>query len=444
MVSREVPSFKALFIPLAVEQLFQLLLGQMDVIMLSQYADESVAAIGLANQIIVMVTMVYGFIHFGTMIQLTQISSTENKRRGAEIVSHAMQLNIVFTIILTSVIVIFSESLLQLIQTPDDLMKEATTYLEIIAYGFLFHSLMGLMGAIFRSYSMVKLVMIITVTTNIINIILNYVVLFTPVQLLGEGVFGVALATNLSRVVGALLLLIYFAIHQKRLFSTINWSYVNLHITKKILYLGTPSAGEHVSYNLSQTIITGFIATLGAATVTAKIYTQTITSIVFAISMAISQATQLIIGKLIGIKLHQDAYRFSVRLFMKSISFSMLFTFVIALLSFMIVPFLTDNQEVRHLTIKLIFLSILLEPARTANVMLISALNVAGDVKYPVMISVIIVWGFVIPMSYMLGIWFNYGLLGIWIVFILDEWIRAFLLYSRWKKGKWKTISVIS
>ncbi len=438
-----VPTFKFLFIPLLIEQFFQLLLGNMDVLMLSQYSDKSVAAVGLANQIIVVTTMIYGFINIGTTIQLTQLSGMSQKEKSAKVVVHAFYLNIIFTIIMTTVLVVFNEAFLRWLQTPENLMEEAAIYLKVIAYGFIFHSIMGLTGSIFRSYSLVKVVMFVTVFTNILNIIFNSIVLFTPITLLGTGVSGVATATNMSRMIGMMILCIYFIRQKELLFGIINWLNIEVKAMKKILVLGIPSAGEHVSYNLSQVIITGFIASLGTATITAKIYAQTITSIVFACSMAISQAAQIITGKLIGNKLKDAAYSFSVKLLMKSIIVTTLFTAIIACLASSIVPIFTSNEEIIKLSILLVFLSILLEPARTANVLLVSTLNVAGDVKYPVFISIIVVWGFVIPMSFIVGIWLDYGIIGIWIVFILDEWIRACFLFLRWKKGYWKSLNIL-
>ncbi|TQR05522.1 MATE family efflux transporter [Psychrobacillus soli] len=440
---KEIPTFKFLFIPLLVEQLFQLLLGNMDVLMLSQYSDNSVAAVGLANQILVVTTMIYGFINIGTAIQLTQLSTIDQQERSAKVVSQAFYLNVIFTIVMTSALVIFHGRLLQMIQVPESLMGEASTYLKVVTYGLVFHSIMGLLGSIFRSYSMVKFVMFVSIFINIINIIFNYIVLFTPISIFGEGVFGIAVTTNLSRMIGMIILCLYFVKHKQLLFGFIDWLKIDVKAMKKILVLGIPSAGEHVSYNLSQVIITGFIASLGAATVTAKIYTQTITSVVFACSMAISQASQIITGKLIGTKMHDVAYNFSVRLLVKSVAITTTLTAIIALLSSTVISFFTSNEEIAHLTILLVFFSILLEPARTANVILVSNLNVAGDVRYPVFISIVVVWGFVIPMSFIVGVWLGYGLVGIWIVFILDEWIRALFLFLRWKKRRWKSVNIL-
>ncbi|KGX85861.1 transporter [Pontibacillus litoralis JSM 072002] len=420
-----------------------MLLGNMDVLMLSQYSDASVAAVGLANQIIIVTTMIYGFINIGTTIQLTQLSSTDQQEKSAKVVTHALYLNIGFTLVISTVLILFKDTLLHIIQTPVSLKEEASTYLTIITYGLLFHAIFNVIGSMLKSYSMVRYVMFATIFMNILNIVLNYIVLLTPVTIIGEGVQGVANATNMSRIVGMLIVGGYFLKRKHYLFGPLNWTDVTKHHFKRILVLGIPSAGEHVSYNMSQVIITGFIASLGAITITAKIYAQTITSVVFALSLAISQAAQIITGKLIGIQRKEEAYQFSVRTLWRSIIITTLFTAVIALLSSYVLSFFTSNEQIKLLTLQLVCLSIALEPARASNVLLVSALNVAGDVKYPVLVSIIVMWGFVIPMSYVVGVWLGYGLIGIWIVFIIDEWVRAFFLFLRWRKGQWKSLNVV-
>lgn len=427
-----------------VEQLFILLLQNMDIIMLSQYSDSSVAAVGLANQIIIVTTMVYGIINIGITIQLTQLSTTTNFAESSRVVTHAIYLNVMFTVTLTVSIVLFGENLLRLIQTPSHLMDDALTYLTVIALGFVFHSAIGLFSSIFKSYSIVRLVMMVNIVINLLNVILNYLVLFTPVSVFGEGVLGVAVATNISRFIGAAIVFFYFLKLKDQLIGRLYFNAINYPVFKKTLFLGIPSAGETISYNFSQLIITGFIASMGAAVVTSKIYAQLIPSVVFQISMAIAQSAQLIIGKMIGKQLKEEAYQFSIKALVRSTIFNFAVTALIALLSAYIIPFLTSNEDIIQLTTTLVFLSVLWEPARNANILLISALNVSGDVRFPVMVSIGIMWGFVIPMSYVVGVWLGYGLIGIWIVNIIDEWARALLLFTRWRNGGWRSISVIN
>ena len=210
---QSIPTFRYLFIPILIEQLFILLLQNMDIVMLSQYSDGR-SHVGLANQIIIVTTMIYGIIKCKT--QFNWLNFLQHPTiRAVQKWSHTPYIwTYFFTLTLTLSIVIFGDNLLELIQTPEHLMQEAQTYLIIIALGFVFHSIIGLFSSIFKSYAMVRLIMTVNVIINIMNIILNYLVLFTGFDLLLR---RVCCCHNVSRAIGAVILISYFIKHKNQL-----------------------------------------------------------------------------------------------------------------------------------------------------------------------------------------------------------------------------------
>jgi len=68
----------------------------------------------------------------------------------------------------------------------------------------------------------------------------------------------------------------------------------------------------------------------------------------------------------------------------------------------------------------------------------------AGDVKYPVIVGVFSMWGVAVGLSYMLGVYFGYGLIGLWIAFIADEWLRGLFMLQRWRSKIWLTKSFVT
>ena len=89
------------------------------------------------------------------------------------------------------------------------------------------------------------------------------------------------------------------------------------------------------------------------------------------------------------------------------------------------------------------YLSILLEPGRLANEIIISALNTAGDVRFPTYLSIVFTFILTIPLAYLFGRVFAWGLVGIWWVFIIDEWFRFVILLRRWRLAEWQAIDLI-
>ena len=87
-------------------------------------------------------------------------------------------------------------------------------------------------------------------------------------------------------------------------------------------------------------------------------------------------------------------------------------------------------------------LSILLELGRATNIIVISSLNATGDVRFPFICGIIVMWIVSLPFSYLLGVYIGWGLVGVWIAYIIDEGLRAMLMYRRWHSRVWTTKSV--
>ena len=140
--------------------------------------------------------------------------------------------------------------------------------------------------------------------------------------------------------------------------------------------------------------------------------------------------------------LKKEAKGYTNKLLGRSVGVAFLSAFVLALLSSFIIKIFTDDPAIQHTVLTLVWMRILLEPARMVNEIIIGALNTAGDVKYPTTVGIIATYIFTVPMSYFVGIYLGYGLTGVWIVFILDEWIRAAILYKRWSNESWRDIQI--
>lgn len=102
----------------------------------------------------------------------------------------------------------------------------------------------------------------------------------------------------------------------------------------------------------------------------------------------------------------------------------------------------TEDQSIIDLGSRLLLLSIFLEPGRVFNVVIINSLRAAGDVKFPVVMGVFSMWGVAVLLSFVLGITFNLGLIGVWIALGCDEWCRGLMMLFRWRSRAWQSMSL--
>lgn len=207
--------------------------------------------------------------------------------------------------------------------------------------------------------------------------------------------------------------------------------------------IGVPSAGEQLSYNASQMVITYFVAQLGTIAITTKVYTQNIMMFIFLFSVAIGQGTQILIGHMIGAGKIEDAYVRALKSLRISIFISLATAGVIYLVAKPFLGIFTDNGSIIEAGTVLLLMTVVLEPGRAFNLIMISSLRSAGDVKFPVYIGILVMWGISVTFAWFFGIFLGLGLIGIWIGFIADEWLRGVLMLRRWKQRNWVRMSFV-
>ncbi|PYZ93563.1 MATE family efflux transporter [Salipaludibacillus keqinensis] len=434
----------ALTWPIFIEILLHMLMGNADTLMLSQYDDNSVASVGVSNQIMSVIIVMFGFVATGTTILIAQNLGANKRQRASQIAVVSICANILFGLLLSFVLFFFGESILSAMNLPEELMDTALIYLKIVG-GFAFiQSLIMTLSAIIKSHGFTKDAMYVTLGMNVVNVIGNYIFIFGAFGAPTLGATGVAMSTAVSRGLGTVIL---FIVLYKRVKGELPWSYLTKGFPKRelrdLLKIGIPSAGEHLSYNTSQMVITYFIASMGTAALTTRVYALNIIMFALLFSVAIGQGTQILVGHLIGEKRHEEAYQRCLRSLWIGMSVSTFAAIIFAVFREEILNIFTDNPDIIQLGSILLLLTILLEPGRAFNLIVINSLRAAGDVKFPVYIGILSMWGVAVTISYAAGIWLGLGLIGVWIALILDEWLRGLLMLRRWKTRKWEKMSFI-
>jgi Na+-driven multidrug efflux pump len=214
-------------------------------------------------------------------------------------------------------------------------------------------------------------------------------------------------------------------------------------VFKRILSVGVPTAGENVSYAIGQIIIMRIISSMGTDALAASVYAMTILRFVFMTSVSIGNGTQIKTGYWVGAKMHDEAYRKVLRYFGAGFCISVFLVAVLFALQTPIVHIFTKNPSIAGLMTGIWIVSLFLEPARNFNVIIIPALKGAGDVRYPVYMGMLLMWGIGVVFAYVFGISLHWGLMGVWIAMTCDEWIRGVIMLFRWKSGRWRTKTLV-
>ena len=161
---------------------------------------------------------------------------------------------------------------------------------------------------------------------------------------------------------------------------------------------------------------------------------------IFAVS--IGQASQILIGHLIGAKRYDDADKQAKRSHRIAIGITLVACLVGVLLRGSLLTVFTEDKAVIALGANVILINVALEMGRTTNLVVIACLRGTGDVLYPTLCAIFSMIFISTLGSYIFAVVLDMGIYGLWIANALDECFRGVLMLIRWKNGKWRTKSI--
>ncbi len=427
-----------LTIPIFIETLLIMSLGAVDTLMLSRHSDASVAAVGLANQLLSFCFIIFEVINLGTAVLCSQYIGAGLIEKMRTVVGVSLVVNLIFGLLVSLSLWLFATPILIAMGLEGEMLEEGVAYLEMVG-GFAFVQAIALtLSAALRANNRPIFPMMVILVVNILNIFGDYVLIFGKFGAPVLGVSGAALSTAIARVASMSIL---FVITFRTIMDRFPW-----HILRKwprqefrnLMKIGLPSAGEQFSYSCSQLVIAYFIATLGMESLAARTYCVNIIMFVYLFSIAVSHAGAIQIGHLVGARHWEGAYTMGRYVMRVATFWTLAISTVTAFSGNQIMTFLTDNPEIIALGTAILRIDLVLEIGRPINIVFVNILQASGDVNYPFYVGLVVMWSVAVGCAYLFGIVAGFGILGMWWMFALDENIRGIVFIRRWNSRRWQ------
>ena len=428
---------RKLVAPIFIETLLIMMLGAVDTVMLSQYSDEAVAAVGVVNQLVMFAFLIFEIINMGTSVLCSQYLGAKLPQKMVQVVGVSLLLNILIGLVVSAVLYFGAPWLLHMMGLRAELMTYGVNYMEIVGAFAFFQAISLTISASLKSADKAIYPMMVVVVVNVLNIIGNYTLIFGKFGMPALGVEGAAISTAFARGVSMVILfVILFRKHISRFplkyFRPFPW--IEL---KNLLKIGIPSAGENMSYSLSQVVLTYFINLLGNEALAARMYVVNVVMFVYLFTIAMAQGGAISIGHLVGKKRIRGAYLLGKYVMRLSVLVSVTLSCIWALMGKTMFGWLTDNPEIIRMGVMVLYVDIILEIGKAINIYATNALRATGDVNYPFYVGVVMQWGVAVGCGYLFGLHWGWGLVGMWFAFLLDENIRGIIFVRRWNSMKW-------
>lgn len=429
-----------LMIPIFVEMALFILMSTIDTLMISNYENTriyaigSVAAVGNASTVINLFGVLINVISTGVGVVVSQYLGAKKREEANKTIGTGIIIQIVVGLTLMIILISLGSLLFQLIGTPIEIKDVAYQYLFYGAIGLVFAALTSAMNAGLRSYGKGTTIMVNAGIANIGNFLLNLVFIYGFWFVPEMGVAGASIVTTLMRVITFIISLIFL---RRFVGFNILKSRVYPYILRKILKIGIPSALENMTYNILQFVVLSFVNILGTEVVTARTYTSTIASYMYLFSGSFASANSIITGYYIGESDYDSAYKNTNRTVRIAIGVVLTVVLIINIMADPLIALLTKNPIVALQIKNALRVYFLISIGGAFNLVYIQALRSCNDTKFPLIMAVISMLGIGIPAAYLFAIVLDLKLAGIFLGLATDELFRGIMMLYRFRSKKW-------
>lgn len=427
----------ALILPLILEQTLAITVGMADTMMVASVGEAGVSGVSLMDMINNLIFSVLAALATGGTVVVSQYLGA-NRLTDARDTSKQVVLTVFSAAaVLALLTALLRKELIRLLfgSIEADVMDAALTYLTVSAISYPFLGVYNAYAALFRAMGKTSITFYTSIVGNILNVAGNAVCIFG----LHMGVLGVAIPSLLSRVVMALILYVCLK-NPTHVLSVDRLSFrPDVEQIRKILYIGVPGGIENALFQGGRVLVVSIISLFGTIQIAANGVANSLDNMGCIVGQAMNLAMVAVIGRCAG-TLDQGQIRYYTK---KLMAFTYIATAVVNTTIIISLPLLLSlyglSDETTVLAYKLVMIhngfAMLLWPVSFVFPNMLRACN---DVKYPMRISIFSMAAFRIGFSYVLGVRFGMGALGVWYAMILDWVFRCICFVGRYLHGDWK------
>ena len=418
--------------PVVLSQLGHIMVGVADTAMVGQIGTIEQAAVALSNSFYTIV-LVFGLgVSYGVTPLVAAADSAKNYAENASLLKHGLIIN-TFVGILLFLLLLMVSPLLRFIDQDEHVVELASPFLNVMMLSMIPLCIFSAFKQFAEGLSYTQVAMFVTVGGSLLNILLNYLMIFGHWGFPSMGLMGSCWASFISRVAMAIVMFVYMFRYKKFRPYTQNFHFrsISKELIKKILGIGIPSGLQwvfEVAAFAFAVIMIGWISPKAQA---AHLVALSLAAVTYMMASGLSAAASVRVGNQYGLKSRRGVRIAGFSVFMM-VTLFMSFTATCFVLFRDYLPTLFNKDpEVIMVSSSLLIVAAFFQLSDGVQVVALGALRGIRDVTIPTAITLVAYWVIGLPMSYIFAFPLKMGILGIWYGLFLGLTSAAVLLFLR-------------
>jgi len=431
-------------LPAMFELVLSQLFGMVDTIMLGQtaMAAPAIAAMGLTNNPINLMNGIMIAFNVGATAAVAWAIGAEDQKMAKAITRNILVLDLFMGIISMLLGTVFARQIVLFMGAQPDTLAYAQEYLFVISVGFLPTALTMGVTACLRGIGLTRIPMVYNLVSNLLNVFLNYAMIYGHFGFPEMGVLGASLSTTICRFVAMGLALGFLFLGNSQIRISIRDSFkLRLSIVKEILRVGLPNGIEQFIMQLGFMLFTKTVSGLGTTVLAAHNIGLNINGLSWVPSQAFGVASTTLAGQSMGAG-EPKKVRDQIRMIHRCSLLVSLFVAVLFLTCAQwIVRLYISDATILAMSTGALHLIALGMPSIATQIPIAGALRGVRDSKFPLIASMCGIWIFRVFVAPLLIYNLGLGLNGAWLSIVLDQTARACIIYARFHRGKWMSLA---
>lgn len=417
--------------PLFVELLLGIGLGMVGTALAARVSDAAGAAFSLTNQVAATLFIVFRIIGAGIGVVVTQRLGAGQPAAAQRVARAALGASSWIGGATALVAWLGAVPLMRWMSAPAEVAPLAVPFLMVLAPAMLGDAWNAAMASVMRAHLRTRDTLAVIIAMHAVHLVLAF-------PLMGAlGLPGFALALLASRALGVGLHLWLWRLRLGLVPHLSDWWRTPRAELAAMLRIGLPGAAENIAYRLAYMVSVAVAARLGAQALATQAYASQLMYGVLLFGLATGLAAEILVGHMIGAGALHEAHRLVKRALARGLLVSVAVAATVAAASPWLLRGFTHDPQIIAAGTTLLWITVVLEPGRTFNLVLVNALRAAGDARYPVAAGAASMALVLAGGSWLFGSVLGWGLPGLWLAYTADEWIRGLLMWRRWATLGW-------
>lgn len=432
-----------LIIPLFIEQFLLMFVGIADTFTVSFASEAEVSGVSLVSSFNTVLIFLFTALSSSGAVIISQYIGSRRNDLASRASGQLLMLSSLLSAVLTALILLFQSPLLKLLfgRIETDVMTACRTYLFITTLSLPFLAVYDAGAALCRSIGKTNVTMYISIAANVINVAGNCIGVF----LLHMGAAGVAYPSLLSRILSAIAVTAYcFRRENPVHYKLSDIFYQDGALLKKIIHIALPNGVENGVHQLVKVALSSMVALFGTYQIAANGVAQSIWFLAAIMGLAMVPVYTTVIGQCMGAKDIDAANFYFQKLNRITLLLSILWNALIFALTPLIVRYSAISPEAKELVLWLVLINNIFNGlAYPFAGSLGSGLRAAGDVKFTMIVSIVLTIAARLLFSALFGLWLNWGVIGVAIGMSMDLVFRGEIFLWRYRSQKWTKFQLI-